>query len=43
MTRPDSHFPGTMDLTLESLKDVPVDARAKVLGTNAMRLFGLPG
>jgi predicted TIM-barrel fold metal-dependent hydrolase len=39
---PDAHFPGTMDLTLESMKDIPDDARRKVLGENAKRLFGLP-
>ena len=39
---PDSHFPGTMDLTLETLKSVPERARRRVLGENAARLFGLP-
>ncbi len=40
---PDSHFPGTMDLTMESLADLSQDSRRKVLGSNAQRLFGLPG
>ena len=38
---PDSHFPGTMDVTLESMKEVPKASREKILGTNAQRLFGL--
>ena len=39
---PDAHFPGTMDLTLESLQGVPEASRRKLLGENARRLFGLP-
>ena len=40
---PDSHFPGTMDVTLEALASVPEPSRRKVLGSNAQRLFALPG
>ena len=40
---PDSHFSGTLEVTLEALRDVPKESREKVLGANAQRLFHLPG
>jgi len=39
---PDAHFPGTMDVTLATLRDVPEASRRKILGENARRLFRLP-
>lgn len=38
---PDSHFPGTMDVTLKALAPLSETERAKVLGENARRLFQL--
>ena len=40
---PDAKFPGTMDVTLQTLGDIPDASRRKLLGENARRLFGLPG
>ncbi len=38
---PDSHFPGAVTKTLETLANVTPAAREKILGTNAARLYGL--
>ena len=38
---PDAHFPGAVAKTLESMSRVPEAARAKILGGNAARLYGI--
>ena len=38
---PDARFPGVLETTLETLSELPPDARARVLGGNASRLFGI--
>lgn len=38
---PDAHFPGAVKKTLESLADVPQTSRARILGENARRLYGI--
>jgi uncharacterized protein len=40
---PDAHFPGAVTKTLESMRDMPVPSRDKILATNAARFYGLAG
>ena len=39
---PDAQFPGALDVTLRSLAGLSESSRARLLGSNGQRLFGLP-
>lgn len=37
----DGPFPGAVEMTLESMKEIPAASREKIMGSNPVRLFGL--
>jgi predicted TIM-barrel fold metal-dependent hydrolase len=38
---PDSHFPGAVAKTLQSMGGVPAEARARIFAANAVRIYGI--